>query len=97
MEIHDEPPESMRLVRTIEIDTLQEIDDEAVEGEQLGRLWYWYVKPRSADDDGSRTASQPQDLASHHQSAERFASSLVARLGLGDKEAKASSSCHPNA
>ena len=47
------------------------------------------MRPRSADDDGSRIARQKQDLVPHLQSAADFARLLVAKLGLSDPEASA--------
>ncbi|MDZ4805685.1 MAG: type I-U CRISPR-associated helicase/endonuclease Cas3 [Candidatus Eisenbacteria bacterium] len=86
---NDAPPEGMRLV--LAIDTQPDADDDQDDGEAMPgrRNWLWYVLPRSADDDGSRTALEPQELEPHLLSAERFASSLVARLGLSDPEALA--------
>jgi CRISPR-associated endonuclease/helicase Cas3 len=82
-------PNGMRLVRTIDLcvgadDNLSE-DDETV----ARRYWRWYVLPRSADDDGSRTASQRQELAAHLESAEAAALGITARLGLKQPEATA--------
>ncbi len=87
----DDPPKGMRmrLVRTI--DTQPEADDAAEEDEQrpVRRYWRWYVRPRSADDDGSRSARQPQDLQPHLESAESFAQAIVEKLRLADPEASA--------
>lgn len=85
----DAPPEGMRLVRTI--DTRPDSDDEEDEHEQTSghRYWHWYVRPGSADDDGSRTATEPQDLKPHLESAQRLARALAAKLGLTDPEASA--------
>lgn len=84
-----DPPAGMRLVRTL--DVRPEEDDELDENEDgpSRRFWCWYVRPRSADDDGSRAATQAQDLQSHLQSADGFASALVGKLGLTDPEASA--------
>jgi len=84
-----EPPKGMRLVRSI--DLRPDANDEPGEDQQPSghRYWCWYVQPRSADDDGSRTARQAQALVPHLQSAERFASTLVAKLGLSEPEASA--------
>lgn len=84
-----EPPDGMRLVWAI--DTRPDADDEPNDDEQTPRrrYWRWYVRPRSADDDGSRTARQRQDLEPHLQSAERFASALVGKLELSSPEASA--------
>jgi CRISPR-associated endonuclease/helicase Cas3 len=68
----DEPkPEAvpeMRLVR--EIDTTPDAEEEVTADEEdqveevdretrKGRYWRWYVRPRSADDDGSKTFTAP--------------------------------------
>ncbi len=85
----DTPPNGMRLVRTI--DTRPEADDEAENDEQKAahRYWRWYVRPRSADDDGSRSARQPQELQPHLRSAESFAERIVDKLRLAETEASA--------
>jgi CRISPR-associated endonuclease/helicase Cas3 len=84
---NDEPPKGMRLVRTI--DTRPDAEDELDEGQQTSRrrYWRWYVQPRSADDDGSRAAMEPQKLQPHLSSAERFANALVAKLVSGPEAA----------
>lgn len=83
-----DPPGSMRRVCTI--DTRPDTDDE-FDGEQTSvrRYWHWYVRPRSADDDGSRSARQSQELQPHLESAERFAQALVDKLRLAESEASA--------
>ncbi len=87
----EELPEGMpmRLVRTI--DTRPDSDDESDEDEAMPqrRFWHWYVRPRSADDDGSRTARVKQDLEPHLQSAKDFANALVSKVGLVNPEASA--------
>lgn len=85
----DEPPDGMRLVRTI--DTRPDAEDEPDEDEQTPhrRYWHWCVRPGSADDDGSRTARVKQELKPHLQSAAHFASAIVANLELSDPEASA--------
>lgn len=84
-----EPPAGMRLVRTI--DTKEDAEEGIAEYEEQNarRYWQWYVRPRSADDDGSRTARVPQDLQEHLQVVENMASQLVSKLGLKESEAKA--------
>lgn len=84
-----EPPAGMRLVRTI--DTRADAEEEIAEhGEQNARrYWQWYVRPRSADDDGSRTARVQQDLQEHLQAVKGMADKLVIKLGLQAPEAKA--------
>ncbi|MBI4516190.1 MAG: type I-U CRISPR-associated helicase/endonuclease Cas3 [Deltaproteobacteria bacterium] len=85
----EEPPEGMRLVRAVDIRPFADDEPEGDEEAPGRRYWYWYVQPRSADDDGSRTARQKQGLSPHLQSAERFASALVAKLKLSEPEASA--------
>ncbi|MBI5141952.1 MAG: type I-U CRISPR-associated helicase/endonuclease Cas3 [Nitrospirae bacterium] len=82
-------PKGMRLVRTIDVklDVETESDDEADMSSR--RYWHWYVRPRSADDDGSRTARVKQELSVHLQSAEDFAGKLVTKLNLKEPEASA--------
>ncbi len=83
-------PEGMRLVRTINVRPF-DADDERDQNEEptSNRCWHWYVRPRSADDDGSRTAREKQELVSHLQSAERFAAALVEKLLGESNEARA--------
>lgn len=84
----DEAPHGMRLVR--KIDTRQdrdEFEDEGAGGDR--RYWYWYVRPRSADDEGSRVSLQQQRLDPHLRSAADFARDIVTRLGLPEREANA--------
>jgi CRISPR-associated endonuclease/helicase Cas3 len=85
----DPPPSGMRLVLTI--DTRPAVDDEAEGDEQkpVRRYWRWYIRPRSADDDGSRSARQPQELQPHLKSAESFAQAIVEKLRLVETEASA--------
>jgi len=81
-------PDRMRLVRSIDIRPDAEETDE--DDENAGRrYWRWYVRPRSADDDGSRSARQPQELAPHLKSAESFAHKIVEKLRLAEPEASA--------
>ena len=82
----DEPPGGMRLVRNI--DTRPDTDDEAEDHKETPsrRYWKWYVRPRSADDDGSRTARAPQELRPHLESAQSFAQALVDRLRLASRK-----------
>jgi CRISPR-associated endonuclease/helicase Cas3 len=83
----DLKPKGMRLVRTVEIGL--DPDEELEDAEQNGRQWRWYVRPRSADDDGSRTARAKQLLKAHLTSAGDFAAKLVAGLGLREPESLA--------
>jgi CRISPR-associated endonuclease/helicase Cas3 len=83
-----DPPQGMRLVRTLDVQPDAGEADEDDEPPHR-RYWHWCVRPRSADDDGSRMARQKQDLVPHLQSAADFARLLVAKLGLSDPEASA--------
>jgi CRISPR-associated endonuclease/helicase Cas3 len=82
----DEPPERMRLVRAIDLRPDADSDDDEGEEKPKRRYWRWYVRPRSADDEGSRIARVKQELLPHLQSAKDFASALVAKLGLNGGE-----------
>lgn len=83
------PPTGMRLVRTIDTwaDRQEDMEGESEAG--TPRYWHWYVRPRSADDDGSRTARVPQELQEHLQAVGTVARQLVTKLGLKDLEARA--------
>ncbi len=85
----DEPPGGMRLVRVV--DTRPgDMEGDAAGEEFCGRrFWRWYTRPRSADDDGSRTAPEPQHLEQHLRAAERFAGAMATSLGLQTVEASA--------
>lgn len=85
----DPPSKGMRLMRTI--DTWADEDEVVAEeaGQNSQRYWRWYVRPRAADDDGSRTARVPQELEDHLQAVENVARGLVDKLGLKDPEARA--------
>jgi CRISPR-associated endonuclease/helicase Cas3 len=82
-----ECPKDMRLIRTIDIKC--DVDDESEDETFEQRYWYWHVQPRSADDDGSRTARIKQDLSGHLRLAEDFAKRIVAKLGLAKLESTA--------
>jgi CRISPR-associated endonuclease/helicase Cas3 len=75
--VDDDTPSQMRLVRTI--DTKPDAEVEAEEP-AAKRYWHWYVRPASADDDGSKTATVPITWQQHTNdviaNAKRFASSL---------------------
>jgi CRISPR-associated endonuclease/helicase Cas3 len=84
----EEVPRGMRLIRTIAIEKEpDQADEESAEASTT--LWSWYVRPVSADDDGSRTAREPQALQAHLEKARYFASLLATKLALHDPEARA--------
>jgi CRISPR-associated endonuclease/helicase Cas3 len=78
-------PQGMRLVCAIDCNPSAA---EATEGDEEGgrRWWRWYAQPRSADDEGSQTAANPQGLAPHLAWASHFGTKLVARLPLDEPE-----------
>lgn len=82
----DERPSGMRLVRVLDVKFGQEDGDDQDDGE---RYWKWYVRPRAADDDGSRSATGNQELTSHCERAREYAARLATALGLGEAEADA--------
>ena len=84
--------QGMRLVCTIRlVDDTDLEDDEAIrdEGTSARRIWRWYVRPKFADDDGSRTATKTQTLGFHLESAEHFAREIATRLCLNEPERSA--------
>lgn len=78
----------MRLVRSINIvpATEDDLDDEE---QPSARHWRWYVRPKFADDDGSRAALTKQYLDPHLESAKRFAAALATKLIGKPDEARA--------
>lgn len=82
----EQAPQGMRLVRKLDLRPGQEQEDEE---DTAPRYWRWYVRPRAADDDGSRSAKEPQKLAPHCERAEKYAVQLGAALKLGAVEAEA--------
>lgn len=81
----DEVPRGMRPVRVI--DTNPDGDNEdAVNGR---RFWRWCVRPRSADDDGSQSSTDPQNLDYHQTEAKKYATQLADALRLGEPERSA--------
>lgn len=85
----DERPQGMRLVRTI--DTRPDGNEDLDEEERVSgrRYWQWYIRPKSADDDGSQTAREAQELEPHLKAAERFAAALTEKLVNESDEARA--------
>jgi CRISPR-associated endonuclease/helicase Cas3 len=73
-------PAGMRLVRTV--DTRPDADEEGAP-EEAGterRRRRWYVRPASADDDGSQTARGRVPLRAHHDDTAKVAERLADRL-----------------
>jgi CRISPR-associated endonuclease/helicase Cas3 len=87
----DEVPAGMRLIRTIDT---RPGDEEGEEGDSEAdvtrrRFWCWYVRPRSADDDGSRTSRKAVAWGVHTDDVTRNAQSIVERLPLTAGERRA--------
>jgi CRISPR-associated endonuclease/helicase Cas3 len=84
----DAPP-GMRLIRVI--DTRPDADEEA-EGEDESprpRYWSWYAKPRSADDDGSKTAIGAVTWDVHTRDVVDNTAEILKKLPLPANEKKA--------
>jgi CRISPR-associated endonuclease/helicase Cas3 len=82
-------PEGMRLVRIIDTDPNPDRGDSGEDERPARRFWKWYVRPRSADDEGSQSAFEPQALDEHHQRARMAAQRIAAALQLEEPEATA--------
>jgi CRISPR-associated endonuclease/helicase Cas3 len=72
-------PQGMRLVRRIDLIAEASAEDEE---EPETSSWFWYARPRSADDDGSRVARREQELEPHLEQVKDFAERLVKCLNL---------------
>jgi CRISPR-associated endonuclease/helicase Cas3 len=86
----DAVPEEMRLVRRIDFPAN---DDEDAEP----RSWNWYVRPASADDDGSKSAKRCITLAHHTDDVANQAKRIVAALSLPlelQQAVTVAASCH---
>jgi CRISPR-associated endonuclease/helicase Cas3 len=82
----EQAPPGMRLVRRI---NLSKSPEERAEDEpDTDVIWRWYVEPRSADDDGSRTARAAELLKTHLQKARQRAAQIAGKL-LDGSEARA--------
>jgi CRISPR-associated endonuclease/helicase Cas3 len=73
------PPGRWRLLRVIDT-SARDGDDEAAEPER--RLWKWFVRPRTADDDGSLASTTAQELGPHLSRAANAGQRLAAALHL---------------
>jgi len=86
--------EGMQLVETIDIQPDNDKEEEEEPGGREDesprkRLWKWFVRPRSADDDPSETAEDEQELHPHLQKVEELALAMARKLGLKKTEADA--------
>lgn len=78
----DQKTQGMRLIRTI--DTRPDADEEAEEEAPSRRYWHWYVRPTSADDDVSKTATQPIRWDDHTCQVVEYVSNMANKLNLPD-------------
>ena len=87
----EEKPPRMRLVVEIELKDPENEDAEP-------RVWKWYVRPKSADDEsGSWSSRTEQELTQHLEATGTFAALIVKRLGLAEPLATAvtlAANCH---
>jgi CRISPR-associated endonuclease/helicase Cas3 len=76
-----EKTQGMRLVHTL---VLGGTDDEDEPGEETPapREWRWYVRPKSADDDGSKTSTKAIRLADHNRGVGNLAARIAEALEL---------------
>ncbi len=76
----------MRLIRTIERETDGEPEesdrDPADEEDSPKRSWRWFIRSRSADDDGSKTSPIPVGWDHHTEDVTDNARKIVAKLPL---------------
>ena len=81
----DDPvPTSVRLIRTI--DTKPNADEEEEDAVAIGRrYWHWYELPKSADNEGSKSARRAVLLDVHTGDVVRNAMLIVQRLPLSDE------------
>jgi CRISPR-associated endonuclease/helicase Cas3 len=75
---NDDPPEGMRLVRKVELPSASADEDVALE------QWFWFVRSRSADDDGSRTAHEPIRWQHHTDDVKTELNRMTGRLFRDD-------------
>lgn len=78
----DDKTKGMRLIRAISVDAFREEDGDGLAEAAAARDWRWYVRPSSADDEGSKTALQKQLLDPHNSGVASAASKFATALGL---------------
>ncbi|HEY7327595.1 MAG TPA: type I-U CRISPR-associated helicase/endonuclease Cas3 [Gemmataceae bacterium] len=74
----EDEPEGMRLVRTIDINP--DADEKPEDETAARRYWHWYVRPLSADDDGSKTSTIAVTWDDHTRDVEQAAKQLADKL-----------------
>jgi CRISPR-associated endonuclease/helicase Cas3 len=78
----DAKTKRMRLIRAISVNAFRDEDGEGGAERGLARDWRWYVRPLSADDEGSKTAMTEQCLDPHNVAVGQVASKIALALGL---------------
>lgn len=78
-------PRGMRIIRAIDLSETPEVQDDA---DDERRTWSWYVQPKFADDDGSKTARAKELLTDHLGKAGRHAAAMADKL-VRPEEARA--------
>lgn len=76
-------PAGYRLVHALAVGSTD--PDEA----EAPRMWRWLVRPRFAEDDGSKSAEREQLLDVHQRDVTGWAEKLVSTAGLGPDDARA--------
>lgn len=88
----DEEPDrdGMRIVVAVPLRPLSE--DESAGGEDseetdgsVAQVRYFLVRPRAADDDGTKSANEEQELTEHLERAEEAAEALARKSGLDER------------
>ncbi len=70
-------PRGMRIVRAIDLSQAPEIESDDTD---KPKVWTWYVDPKSADDDGSRSARAAELLTDHLGKAAKHAAGIARKL-----------------
>jgi CRISPR-associated endonuclease/helicase Cas3 len=75
------PPRGMRLVRA-PLDTNPPADEDETDEPINQRFWHWYELPKSADDEGSKSAQEPVTWDDHTNQVTNNAIRITAALRL---------------
>lgn len=80
----EDVPGGMRLIRALDLCESPEAQDDS-DGNDAPRIWSWYVQPKSADDDGSKTARSKELLTDHLIKAGHHALAIATKLLTSDE------------
>jgi CRISPR-associated endonuclease/helicase Cas3 len=86
-------PGPWRLVRVIDTADEETNDPSEEAKEPTKRFWRWFVRPRTADDDGSLASTAAQELNDHLSRAAAVGKQLATALHLPDDFAEAVVAC----